>query len=1027
MKSKKMSLIKGISIGVISLSMVATVGAVFGASYSSWQDYYNRMLEEKENYEKEHAPEVTTMTGISVKIKDGVGFFKNGKARAIKSNFVVEGLYTIGNEVTKRDYSEELSADAYELVAPEDFTENGGELTFHYVQKEVEKDENGNVKVDADGNEIEKIVYDFSQTLTIDLADVKPQTIVIKHNPYIVAYEEGERFNSDGLAVDIINNDGSVYTQNLDLSRLSFAKAKLNVDMTSVEMSFKYGEGEEDIIYGEVPVKVYSSDEFTNGELESLEVISDGVLEVGETLSSFKPTVYATYSSGNRLLLDETQYKITGPSDVAELGKKYFVTITSNENPNISSRLSLVTEKNISPLQAKLSGASVYDGYAKDFDNNDYIEFTYNSTKAETISLSVDMSNGYFDYASDQFVTKTVNFNDFAYLSVNGLVKDTSYTFQGGAAFKSISDAYTSFQTVDLGAYSINEGENKFRISFKESNTDKASAFGLYLAGAISNLHILPATSSTSNVDFGEYIKNNETLSLGASKTLGWSDTKGWVHAAATDGAYTYFVTRAPGTKLARVEKYDLETKQRIASTISFTLIDDETHCPLFVKDGYVYTMDTNGIFMRVSTSFDGDSVAKFEPVPGMKFENVTNLKTIRSVYFNSKDRQYVVVQDSGLFYYDANGNYLTNGKNFKNGFKITGDNNFVYILTEKANGNITPSVGVYNYNGDLVKNFKISNSAEIMEINSADTGSSNIQFFLSMNGNFYFSALRWKGSNSSSLYQVTCGEQTSVEVKENIGLYEYISKCEKATKDPVYNTSLFSNSVIEKQLSMYAHGICSDSENIYITTNGVDGATVVKKFDIATGAYLGQSASFLRADKWANSDYLMYKDELVYIFSNDGVRSVNRNDFSLDADAPLTENALSIEGLSGFKAGTYNSTLNKMAIMTSGKLNIVGGKTLTVEKSVSAKNGLGMACNANYIYVFFERKEANATAQFSVYDWSGNLVKENMLISNLSSGIDANNNIQGMTCENGVFYFFVSRWTAKSQVAKVTLDTSIF
>ena len=1026
MKNKKMSLIKGLSIGVISLSMLATVGTIFGVSYKSWQDYYSRMLEEKEQYEKEHAPETTKMNGISVKIKDGVGFFKNGKARAIKSNFVVEGLYTIGNEVTKRDFSEELSADAYEISAPEDFAEKGGEVTFHYIEKEIEKDENGNPKLDAEGNEIEKVIYDFTETLTIDLTDVKPETLLIKHNPYIVAYEEGDRFKSDGLVIDVVNNDGSLYTQNIDLKRLTFSKAKLTSEMTSVKMSFKFGEMEEDVIYGEVPVRVYSSDEFSNGELESLEIISDGVVEAGEPLSSVKPLVYATYSSGNRLLLNETQYKINGANEVAELGKKYTITITSDENPSITSRLSLVTEKNISPVEATLSGASVYDGYAKDFDKNDYIEFTYNSTKEEAIDLSIDMSNGYFDYSNNQFITKAIDFNDFAYLSINGIVKDTSYAFQGGATFNSVSEAYQNFQKVDLGTYSIQEGENKFRISFKESNTDKESAFGLYLAGGISNLHITPASSITNNIDFGEYIKNNENPSINATKTLGWSDTKGWMYAGATDGIYAYFYTRLAGSSNVRIEKYDLESKKCIAYTSLFTLLN-ENHTSLFVKDGYVYTMSAEGVFMRVSTSFEGTGIAKLEPVPNMNFEKIDDQKTIKSIYFNTSKRMYVVFQDNGMFFYDANGNYLTNGKNFKTGIKITGDSNYVYVLTAKSNGNIQPSVGVYNYDGDFVKNLTINNSAELMEMSSADIGSSNIQFLLSMNGNFYFSALRWKGSNSSSLYKASCGEQAKEDVKENLALYEYISKCEKASKDPVYNSSLFSNSVIEKQMNQYAHGICSDGENIYITTNGVDGSTVVKKFNISTGKYLGKSSSFVRTDTWSNSDYLMYKDELVYVFCTDKVRAVNVNDFSLDSDASFIENPLTIDGLSGLKSGAYNSTINKMAIMTNGQLNIVGGKTLTVEKSVSAKTGLGISCDANYIYVFFEKKEANASAQFSVYDWSGNLIKENVIISNLSSGIDANNNIQGMTYNDGAFYFFVSRWTGKSQVAKVTLDTSIF
>ena len=1025
MKNKNnTSLIKGLSVGALCLALVATVGTVFGASYSSWKNYYEMMLKEKEQYDKEHAPEVTTMNGISVKIKDGVGFYKNGKAKAIKSNFVVEGLYTIGNEVNQRDYTEELSD--YTIEAPEDFTENGGDVIFHYVKQEPELDENGNEKKDEEGNAVLKTVYDFTETLTIDLVDVKPALISITHNPYIVAYAEGERFNRDGLAADIINNDGSIYASNISLSLLTFPTNRLTLETTSVKVEFKFGDGENDIAYGEIPVKVMPKDEFSNGELETFTVEGDNFIEAGESLANYKPIVYGTYSSGNRILLDESEYKLTGLVGDAEFGKNYFITITSTENPHVTSRTLLTTMKNLSSVDASVSGATKYDGYVKDFDNNDYVEFSYTSSKEDVVKFTLDMSNGYLDYSGSKFISKTIDFSDFAYISINGTIKDTSFTFLGGGAFDYLSDAYANYQKVDLGAYRIKAGENKIRVTFKESNTGKTSAFGEYVAGAISKLEISPNSSSQEHSIFGEYFSENANPTLSISQNTTWSNDLAWVYASCSDEEYAYFYSRKPGSNNVSIIKYDLNSNRVVASSAYFALLD-ENHTPLFIKDGYIYTTNNSGMFMRLPLSFTGNGTAKFEVLPKLAFENVTDNKKIKSAYFNQSTRQYALLLDNGLSYFDANGNYLYGAKSFKTGVKVTGDGSYLYVFTNKSNGAISPSIQIYNWAGESIKTINPTNTTETMGIEEEKKSSTNVQSIVAMNGNLYFTMVRWSGGNNSSIYKIAAiGENSASESIERLGLYEYISACEQKGVDPKFNPSLFSSKVIDSQMEMYAHGICSDGENLYITTNVVAGDTVVKKFNIATGEYLGKTASFKRIDAWSNSDYLMYKDGYVYIFSDDGIRRVSAEDISPDNTPTFVSNALTIEGIDKAKAGVYNATVNKMAIMASGKLNIVGGKSLKVEKSVAVSNGLGMASDANYIYVFFEEKAANATAKFSVYDWSGNLVKANQTIAGLSNGINASNNIQGMTMVNGECYFMVSRWSGKSQIAKVSFDTSI-
>lgn len=298
---KKLLLTKRILLISLSSACAVTIGAVFLTSYISWSNYYKEMIEKKEQFDKENEPEVTVMTGISVKVKDGIGFFKNGKANADKSNFIVEGNYTIGNTVNQREYTEEIAGNEYTLTAPSDFTENGGDLVFNYTKTEAKKDENGEVIKDEEGKDVYETIYDFTETLSIDLLDVKLDHLQITQNPYIVCYTEGDKFNIEGLKVDAIYNDGTKISD-LNNSLLSYSKEKLSLDTSSFEVNYKYGENDNEIISCYVPIKVMSKEEFSNGQLENLVVFSDTTIEEGKDINSFKPTVYGNYSSGNYLL-----------------------------------------------------------------------------------------------------------------------------------------------------------------------------------------------------------------------------------------------------------------------------------------------------------------------------------------------------------------------------------------------------------------------------------------------------------------------------------------------------------------------------------------------------------------------------------------------------------------------------------------------------------------------------------------------------------------------------------------------------
>lgn len=1078
MNTKVMTLIKRITLIVLGVALLVSAGLVFLTSYTSWNDYYKQMLIKKERFDKEQEPEVTVMNGIRVSLKDGVGFFKNGKASADKANFIVEGLYTIGNEVTKRDYEEELSASDYTLTVPEDFVENGGELKFNFKTEEEKKDEEGNTvyvkgdkdkgdKVDKDGFKLDdkgnKIpetvtVYDFTETMNIELLAVKLDHIEVTKNPYLVAYAEGDKFQSAGMTVNAVYNDGSKI-ENLAASLLDIKKDALTAEDKTVKLAYKYGEAEDEVIYGEVPVTVMAKNEFTNGELENLTVIGDVSLEVGKDVSSVKPVVYASYSSGNYIKLNESEYNVSGLKGVAEFGKKYNLVISSAAQPEISTRLSLYPTKSLAAEQATLKGATAYDGYVKDFDSGDYIEFVYNSATATVVNFYLNMSNGYLVYENGAFVAKAINFNDFAYLSVNGKLKQVSYGFSSGGPYEYMSDGLMTYDKVYIGAYAVKAGDNIVRICFKDSSSGVTAAYGQYVAGAIEKLEAATEVATSSYNSLGEYVveckESGATEAYKVTKELEWGNfgiTSGtnWVYAAATDGDYIYFYSNRAGsgdgligTQGATIIKYDPNEKKVVAYSAAMNYAG-ETNASIFTRDGYVYSIASDGTFMRLPTSFTGNGTAKVEYVPSLALKNEKGESvnaTLKAVYYNQTSRKYAALSGSNISIYNAKGEYETSfavktsvsvkkpdgTPGNASAAKITGDSDYIYV-GYKNNGIISPAMTIYDWSGKFIADVQPTNTTDIMGF--ATTGSCNVQSIVSLDGNVYFTMLRWVSGNQSSVYKVEAvgGSSEDKPVTENMDLYEYIEACENKGVTPSYiKTSLG----MAQGVSGYAHGLATDGKYLFVSYNDTSakGNTSIAKIEAATGKFIGRTVTFERGSAWNNGDYLCYMDGYVYVVLPNGTVKRVKADSITSANEAVCENYdLKINGLTANKfALTYNSLVGKIAVLAGGTVHIAGAKSLTVESSVASSltKPMGIASDANYIYAFDEKNSEFGSALINVYDWSGNLVKKGVVVPNLIA-TETNNNVQSMCVINGEFYFLVCRWGSGGEIVKVSFDTSV-
>lgn len=1046
MNTKVMTLIKRITLIVLGVALLLSAGLVFLTSYTSWNDYYKQMLIKKERFDKEREPEVTVMNGIRVSVKDGVGFFKNGRASADKSNFVVEGLYTIGNEITKRDYEEEISSDNYTLTAPEDFVKNGGEITFNYkkIEQKVaedgslvyELDEKGEPKKDKDGREIPVMVtvYDFTETMNIELLDVKLDHIEVTKNPYLVAYAEGEKFVSEGMAVNAVYNDGTKI-ENISVALLDISKDELTADTKSVKLAYKYGEADDEVIHGEVPVSVMLKDEFTNGKLESITVVGGISLVAGESISSVKPVVYGRYSSGNYIRLKESQYTLSGFKGAAEFGRVYNVYVSSTEFPDMMVRRTVYPVKSLYADEAVISGATAYNGYVKDFDNGDYIEFTYNSATATVANLYLYMSNGYLVYENGAFTSLPISINDFASVSINGKTKGLSYAFEKDGPFAYASEALGSFKKINLGSYTVQAGNNIVRVTFKDSVSGLTSAFGQHVAGAVEKLEIAMEDGFDGSYEYiGDYVRQTietgETLDFNVERILEWgklgtdaSDkAQCFAQASVTDGVYMYVYTNLNVQGV--IIKYDM--KNGTADyTASFPLVS-HTKTKLFIKDGYVYTVSKDDVLMRWPLEFTGNGTAKPEYVPSMSLGY--DMSEIKMAHYNEEKDLYALYVGSSIRVVDEDHNEVAsftpkavtamiNGAKWElvNIEAISGDDEYIY-LHFSTNGLIAPCVAVYIWTGEFIGTFQPDCS--ITTFGRNDKSKSVVYSIAAYKGAIYYTAINWENGDNSAIFKVTVNipketqslgnavknnESDSVETKMVVGYDDFVGKT-------------------------LNYALASDGENLFayamrkkIVRYNIKDKTTVETASLAD--YTGIETAMS----------MFIKDGYVYVYTGSKHQFLRvKTDFSAGETIETLE--MNFGDITAAYIGvTYNDNHGFAVWTLDNKLYFFDksgnqiGTSVSVPASARAvkyddtTTTIGQIkrvfCDDDYVYLNYGGNGC-VTPSVQVVSWEGESVGS-VVIPNPDNALGSNSGfIAGITTFGKDVYFTILRWSPKDGTA---------
>lgn len=314
-KTGKLKLIVGIVLAVVVIVAVIAVPLGSYLPYKARSDAALAVVQKAD---------LETLKSISAKLKDGVEVYDNGKATLTEEDLVVTAKY--GGKYIEAEY-QTLSPEDYVLTLPSAFAEEGGAVSVSYRGKTTE--------------------------LNIALTPLVPVSLAVSEMPYLIAYETGTTFDKTGMKLNATYNDGDVRA----VTGYTASTAPLTQGQTSVPVSYTEGET---TVTCDVPISVVTG--LDNGNITSIDVLGDCEVLVGEKLST--PEVIATYAkTGNRRILDDSEFIFNQPSDLVNLGEQYRSAVTLVGNSSVYHEfLVLIRARYEGENATAMTGASATSG-----------------------------------------------------------------------------------------------------------------------------------------------------------------------------------------------------------------------------------------------------------------------------------------------------------------------------------------------------------------------------------------------------------------------------------------------------------------------------------------------------------------------------------------------------------------------------------------------------------------------------------------------------------------------------------------
>lgn len=1012
---KMKSLIKLISTASAVAICVISSTAIMVSSHNEYKEYYDNIIAEKEYQEYLNSLGLE-FKGITVTLKDGVNFYTDGCANPVSGDFDVKANFTEKG----REFSKKLNEKDYTIETAADFAEKGGLIKVVYIYNPPKEE----------GATTEPEPITATAEIDIKLIKVALEKIKVTSMPNRVYYSDDMEFDKTGMAIEAIFNNGhTAEVSNKNVKILS--TGKLVAGTESVKVSYTV---EDVTCETDIPVTVVSKANYTDGEVLSIAAQEGTIVKEGQALSSAKPTVIANYKNGNRLILANDKFTVSGNVEVASFNNNCILTISLKENPNITCKTIAAVNYDVEYENASSTG-----GNKKTV--TEYVYVDDELVESEEVTVMDSFINGdtiTFDLYSNN-LTKgklmlrassmdgEVNLASLVNVKVNGLAVPVY-----NDAIVNNTDSFV-FDLYQIATPLLNKGNNTLEVTYKNVNPTK-----VYFDKVIFETKYDGTFYETISENVIDCAKNGETPNLKVEKLSDWDVYTGatYIHGICSDGTYIY-TARTSYSSAERgivVAKYTMNGEYIKVSEKS-EVLSNESCAGITYYDGKIIIYYANGEQAYINPSLDG-TWSKYE---GFKFEGLQG-QAIRDVSYSETRERFAVLVGSTLHLFNKELK-LINKMNIQNdptgaGLKRMSANNDYIYFNFSSDGQYSPLVNIYDWEGNYVARTVVNNTIDVGGVITA-TKSTNTQGLFVTDDAMYFSVLKFSSANGGDKsLLIKASYETVKDVQEpSLTVGEYTSYCNDNNIEGSYSAVSVNGAygALTVGQTGYAMASVSDGKYIYYSMNsGGNANTIICKLDAVSKEVVAKSATLNDPTATSDTSRLFIKDGVLYCIGFDGgsIYSVELNKFV--NGCKLEVNTEMKFGDIKAKTITYNEKIGKFALATSGGDLYIARENRSIEKSniklsVPSSWKVGsVATDDKYIYVNYTRNSQTVNP-IDIYDWGGNFIKR-IEVSGFSLGESTNFNLQSLTVRDDQLYAIMCSWDSGAQVYewKIKFDSSL-
>ena len=364
-----------------------------------------------------------------------------------------------------------------------------------------------------------------------------------------------------------------------------------------------------------------------------------------------------------------------------------------------------------------------------------------------------------------------------------------------------------------------------------------------------------------------------------------------------------------------------------------------EMRTPLWIKDGYVYSFNSDGKAVRVEEAKLTGKDVDIEVANDFTFGNIA-VSDINAVLYNSELNRYAVTIRKNTVKIIDGSDLTKELKSISLGYSATigGDENAFVVLNHK-DMNYQPEISVYNWNGDKVDAF----TASIADVGLENPEKSKPNGVTVYNGKVYYQLITWDGMQKTAIFEVSKQRVVSDYAVGNV-FENYVTETQAKSLTNGWSTEngSFVRNAIEKDGYVYMIN---------------DGQKLVR-FNPVTGKKVAESQAIVGQIKMGSENVAMFAyNGRIYVYNvtegkwNSLPLHFNATDKWKSVDCPVS-------------LGDYASTGkfdNVYVFEDSGNIAVYKGTTITLLNANGAKitsytveSGYGRMSGGKDGYIYF-------------------------------------------------------------------------